>query len=123
MEGPAVLSPSQRMLSESVALPFVIPSEAEGSAVLQARLGNVFDRVLIQVEVKVCRAYGARRMLGIDPPALPGWADVWAVGPTGLEAQAASSIGISRTSLQNCRSLGCARDDKGEGDVSRRSGC
>ncbi len=122
MEGPAVLSPSQRMLSESVALPFVIPSEAEGSAVLQARLGNVFDRVLIQVEVKVCRAYGARRMLGIAP-ALPGWADFWAVGPTGLEAQAASSIGISRTSLQNCRSLDCARDDKGEGDVFRRSGC
>jgi hypothetical protein len=32
-------------LNESVALPFVIPSEAEGSAVLQARPGNVFIAV------------------------------------------------------------------------------
>jgi hypothetical protein len=29
VEGPAVLSPSQRMLYESAPLPFVIPSEAE----------------------------------------------------------------------------------------------
>jgi hypothetical protein len=36
-----------------------------------------------------------------------------AVGPTGLKAQTASSKNISRMSLQNCRSLGFARDDKG----------
>ncbi len=39
-------------------------------------------------------------------------------GSTGLHAQTASSKNISRTSLQNCRSLGFARDDKGEGDAS-----
>jgi hypothetical protein len=42
-----------------------------------------------------------------------------AVGPTGLEAQTASSKNISRTRLQNCRSLGFARDDKREGSASR----
>jgi hypothetical protein len=42
VEGPAVLSTSHRMDMEAPALPFVIPSEAEGSAVLQARPGNVF---------------------------------------------------------------------------------
>jgi hypothetical protein len=53
-------------LHGSVALPFVIPirSAAEGSAVLRTFPGNVFDRVLTQVEVKVCRAYGARTMFG-----------------------------------------------------------
>jgi hypothetical protein len=68
-------------LHGSVALPFVIPSEAEGSAVLQARPGNVFrhsvlemffDIVLMQVEVKVCRAYGARTMLGNRFPSPAG---------------------------------------------------
>ena len=48
-------------------------SEVEwGSAVLQARLGNVFDNILIQVEVKVCRAYGARTMLGNRCPSPSG---------------------------------------------------
>jgi hypothetical protein len=42
VEGPAVLSISERTHMEAPALPFVIPSEAEGSAVLQARPGNVF---------------------------------------------------------------------------------
>ena len=42
VEGPAVLSTSHRMHLEAPALTFVIPSEAEGSAVLQARPGNVF---------------------------------------------------------------------------------
>ena len=35
-----------------------------GSAVLQAFLEMFFDRVRMQLEVKVCRAYGARAMLG-----------------------------------------------------------
>jgi hypothetical protein len=35
-------------------------------------------------------------------------------GSTGLEAQTASLKNIPRTGLQNCRSLGCARDDKGK---------
>jgi hypothetical protein len=29
---------------------------------------------------------------------------------------------ISKKGPQNCRSLGCARDDKGEGDASKESG-
>ena len=44
--GPAVLSTGQRTLNESATLPFVIPSEAEGSAVLQARPGNVFPEAV-----------------------------------------------------------------------------
>ena len=73
-------------LNESAALPFVIPSEAEGSAVCRPVLEMFFDRVLMQVEVKVCSAYGARRECwGIDAPAQAGWADGLAVGPTGLK--------------------------------------
>ena len=78
----------------------------------------LFGRLLMQVEVKVCCAYGARTMLGNQVPALPGWADVLATDPTGLKPR-----NIPKTGLQNCRSLGFARDDKGEGDVSIESGC
>jgi hypothetical protein len=66
----------------------------------------------------VCRAYGARTMLGDQCPSPAGLGSRLAVGPTGLEAQIASLKNIPRTSLQNCRSLGFARDDKGEGDAS-----
>ena len=83
----------------------------------------------------------------VQPPFRAGLTFL-AVGPTGLEAQTASSKGISRTTLQNCRSpfdfaqgrlsaalrrkniprkgprncrsLGCARDDKGEGGAAIR---
>ena len=63
-EGSAVPCSSHRMPHGSDTLPFVIPSEAEGSAVLQARPGNVFRQSTDAVEVKGCRAYGARTMLG-----------------------------------------------------------
>ncbi len=43
--------------------------------------------------------------------------------PYGPQGPIAPSKNISRTSLQNCRSLGFARDDKGEGDASMRTGC
>jgi hypothetical protein len=52
-EDPSAFGPPKEMknsfysataLHESAALPFVIPSEAEGSAVQQASAGNVFDR-------------------------------------------------------------------------------
>ncbi len=52
----------------SVALSFVIPSAAEGSAVLQARPGNVFDRVRMQVEVRVCRVCLQNVNNGVDMP-------------------------------------------------------
>jgi hypothetical protein len=35
----------------------------------------------------------------------------------------ALSKNISKTGPRNCRSLGCARDDKREGDASMESGC
>ncbi len=44
VEGPAVLSTSQRMLNESTGLTFVIPSVAEGSAVLQAPSWKCFAK-------------------------------------------------------------------------------
>ena len=71
------------MLNESDTLPFVIPSAAEGSAVLQACPGNFFYSGLTQVEVEVCLTYGARTMLGIDSPALPGWAAQFGGRPYG----------------------------------------
>ena len=43
VEGPAVLSTCQRMLNESTTLPFVIPSEAEGSAVQRLVLELFLD--------------------------------------------------------------------------------
>jgi hypothetical protein len=41
-EGPAVRHPHKQIKRSPAALPFVIPSEAEGSAVPRTRLGNVF---------------------------------------------------------------------------------
>jgi hypothetical protein len=35
----------------------------------------------------------------------------------------ALSKNISKSGPRNCRSLGFARDDKGEGDASMKSGC
>jgi hypothetical protein len=35
----------------------------------------------------------------------------------------ALSKNISKEGPRNCRSLGCARDDKGEGGASMESGC
>ena len=75
-------------------------------------------RVLTQFEVEVCRTDGARTMLGNVPsPARQGWGAVPDMSgqPTGLHLRLLPLENISRTSLQNCRSLGCARDDKGEG--------
>jgi hypothetical protein len=88
VEGPAVLSTSIRSTLRHCP-PLCHPersrepalSEVEwGSAVLQARPGNVFfDKVLMQVEVEVCRAYGAptarrgaRTMLGNRCPSPAG---------------------------------------------------
>jgi hypothetical protein len=39
-----------------------------------------------------CRAYGARILFGIVFPALPGWADVFAVGPPGLASMAIFAV-------------------------------
>ena len=36
-----------------------------------------FDRVRMQVEVKVCAPTVLGQCWGIDVPALPGWVDVW----------------------------------------------
>ncbi len=44
--------PATGCSNESTALPFVIPSEAEGSAVLQARPGNVFSRKRLGFEAR-----------------------------------------------------------------------
>jgi hypothetical protein len=43
-------------------------------------------------------------------------------GPCGLGARRQSK-NISKKGPRNCRSLGCARDDKGKGDASIESGC
>jgi hypothetical protein len=43
VEGPAVHHPASTNLNGSATLPFVIPSEAEGSAVQGTSRGNVFD--------------------------------------------------------------------------------
>ena len=106
------------------ASPYPLSSRAQPRDLQFCRpvLEMFFDRVRMQVEVKVCGAYGTRTMLGnrcLSPAGLGG---LLAVGPTGLKAQTASSKNIARTGLQNCRSLGCARDDKGEGDASLESG-
>ena len=59
-------------------VPFVIPSEAEGSAVLQVRPGNIFDRVLMWVGGESVPRLRRSDIVGeSDAPALPGWADVW----------------------------------------------
>jgi hypothetical protein len=39
------------------------------------------------------------------------------------QSRHAPSKNISKKGPANCRSLGCARDDKGEGDASMESGC
>jgi hypothetical protein len=54
-------------------------------------------------KVKMCRAYGARTVLGNRCPSPAGWADVWRSALTGLKAQTASSKNISTTGLQNSR--------------------
>src|ERR1700678_2783572 len=46
-----------------------------------------------------CRTYGARILFGIDSPALPGWADVLAIGPTGLASLPIAGV----ISLSSCR--------------------
>ena len=128
----------QPLLHGSVALPFVIPSAVEGSAVPRTFPGNVsterrgadlqfsrlilelffdgaksngdlqfcglvlemfFDRVL-QVEVKVCRAYGRSDNVGgsMPQPCRAGLT-FGTVGPTGLKAPTASSKNIPTTNL------------------------
>ena len=44
-------------------------------------------------------------------------------GQAGQALHFAPSKNISRKGPRNCRSLGCARDDKGEDDASLESGC
>jgi hypothetical protein len=64
VEGPAVLYTSQRMHMEASPFPLssrAQPRDLQFSGIL---LEIFFDGVLMQVEVKVCRAYGARTMLG-----------------------------------------------------------
>ena len=110
-------------------------SEVEGDLQFcRPVLEMFFDRVLMRVGVKVCRAYGARTMLGNRCPSPAGLADVWRSALRASKRRPLPRKNISRTSPQNCRSLGyapskniprkgprncrslgCARDDKGEG--------
>jgi hypothetical protein len=63
------------MLNESTTLPFVIPNETEPALskvegdlqFCRLVLEIFFDKILVQVEVKVCRAYGARTILDRSP--------------------------------------------------------
>ena len=67
-------------------------SEVEGDLQFcRLVLEMFFDRVRMQVEVKVCRAYGARTMLGNRCPSPGGLGRRLAVGPPGLETPTASS--------------------------------
>jgi hypothetical protein len=117
-------------LHGSVALPFVIPSEAEGSAVLQAYPGNVFRGSGLGFEARracpelvegaTAKRQPGRKSSGIDSPTSSERRRRGTLPP-----QPASVLREkhSQEGPQNCRSLGCARDDKGEGDASLKSGC
>ena len=72
----------------SAALPLSSRAQPRDLQFCRPVLEMFFDRVLMQVEVKVCRAYGARTMLGNRAPALPGWADVWRSAPSTSSGQA-----------------------------------
>jgi hypothetical protein len=61
-----------------------------------------------------CRTYGARILLGIDSPALPGWADVWRPA---LRASHPWRLPVSFLSQVVAGNLG-ARDDN---SYSRRN--
>src|SRR5580658_10781289 len=65
------------------------------------------------------RTYGARILLGVDSPALPGWADVWR---SALRASHPWRLPVSFLS-QVAAGKSAARDDKGEGGPSVESGC
>ena len=63
----------------------------------------------------MCRAYGARTMLGNRCPSSGRSGLTFGGRPYGPQSPDRFLENIPRTGLQNCRSLGFARDDKGDG--------
>ena len=118
MEGPAVLSTSHRMHMEASPSPLSSRAKPRDLQFCRPVLEMFFDKVLMQVEVKVCRAYGARTMLGnrIPQPFRAGLTfGGQPYGPRSLDCFFEEHFEDGPTEL---RSLGFARDDNGEGDAS-----
>jgi hypothetical protein len=72
VEGPAVFSTSHRVRLEAAPSPLSSRAKPRDLQFYRPVLEMFFEKVLMQVEEKLCRPYGARTMLGIDAPALPG---------------------------------------------------
>jgi hypothetical protein len=71
VEGPAVDPRRLQTLVEAPPYPLSSRAKPRDLQFCRPLLEMFFDRVLMQVEVKVCRAYGARTMLGNRCPS-PG---------------------------------------------------
>jgi hypothetical protein len=92
---------------------------AEGSAVLQASPGNVFSEEAVWASRPVGPTAKRQPSPGRAGASIPQRCPS-AVGAAHFTSTCISTLSrnTSRTSLRNRRSLGCARDDKGEGIAS-----
>ena len=115
VEGPAVLSTSNRTHME--APPFPLSSRAQPRDLQFCRL--VLE-MFFEEAVWVLRPVRADGQTSAQPGRAGTSIPNIVRAPQARHTFTSTCIGtlsknISRTSLQNCRSLGCARDDKGEG--------
>ncbi len=113
VEGPAVDPRRLQTLVESPPYPLSSRAKPRDLQFCRPVLEMFFDRVLMQVEVKVCPAYGARTMLGNRCPS-PGRAGLMFGGrPYGPQSPDRFLEKHSQDGPAELRILGFARDDKG----------